>query len=358
MFQEDERIAGAEIRDLGPGQGSHCGESSQREEEGHGRASLGAGHRVVVEGLGTCQDSHLTGKPRAGQGPPLRVAQGGPMGYGRGPPNHAHGRRIVKFDCTTLLITGPRCMLLRLQEWTQTFHRGYGGWWSHRETDRHRRGRKKRERWEGRGEERRERECVHLLDKSCFRDGVVAVGVELPKNVRESLQHEGCVFHFHLPPEVRVLASALQGLVDKHSSNQVEERQRSEDNVDHQEGTVHRPNAVQDHQHVVPVNAAEDHHEQRKHGHGERPKEATHILDVRICVGRVQQVLCGTVHEGQRKEKYGHGEDQDGPQKHDTGTGDRGRHRVELRDAGREAQETKEAKGPKNLHDAEHAEGP
>mmetsp|Transcript_28478 Transcript_28478/g.75182 ORF Transcript_28478/g.75182 Transcript_28478/m.75182 type:complete len:341 (-) Transcript_28478:773-1795(-) len=197
---------------------------------------------------------------------------------------------------------------------------------------------------------------LHLLDKSGFRDGVVAVGVELPKNVRESLQHEGCVFDFHLPPEVRVLASAFQGLVDKHSGDQVEERQGSEDNVDHQEGTVHCSDAVQDHQHVVPVNAAEDHHEQRKHGHGERPKEATHVLDIRICVGRIRQVLCGTVHEGQRKEEHGHGEDQDGPQKHHTGTGDRGRHRVELRDAGREAQETEEAKGPENLHDAEHAE--
>ena len=36
----------------------------------------GAGHRVVVEGLCTCQDSHLTGKPGAGQGSPLRVAKG------------------------------------------------------------------------------------------------------------------------------------------------------------------------------------------------------------------------------------------------------------------------------------------
>ena len=38
------------------------------------RQTLGAGHRVVVEGLSTCQDSHLTGKPGAGQGSPLRVA--------------------------------------------------------------------------------------------------------------------------------------------------------------------------------------------------------------------------------------------------------------------------------------------
>ena len=28
----------------------------------------GAGHRVVVEGLSTCQGSHLTEKPGAGQG--------------------------------------------------------------------------------------------------------------------------------------------------------------------------------------------------------------------------------------------------------------------------------------------------
>ena len=31
---------------------------------------------VVVEGPSTCQDSHLTGKTRASQGSPLRVAQG------------------------------------------------------------------------------------------------------------------------------------------------------------------------------------------------------------------------------------------------------------------------------------------
>ena len=42
-------------------------------------------HFVVVEGLCTCQVSHLTQKPRAGQGSPLRVAPGGPMGYERGP---------------------------------------------------------------------------------------------------------------------------------------------------------------------------------------------------------------------------------------------------------------------------------
>ena len=33
-----------------------------------------AGHRFVVEGLSTRQDSHLTEKPGAGQGSPLRVA--------------------------------------------------------------------------------------------------------------------------------------------------------------------------------------------------------------------------------------------------------------------------------------------
>ena len=47
--------------------------------------SPGAGHLVVVEGLRTCQHSHLTGKPGAVQGSPLRVAQGGPIGYGRRP---------------------------------------------------------------------------------------------------------------------------------------------------------------------------------------------------------------------------------------------------------------------------------
>ena len=41
-------------------------------------ASPGAGHFVVVGELTTCQDAHLTGKPRAGQGSLLRVAQGVP----------------------------------------------------------------------------------------------------------------------------------------------------------------------------------------------------------------------------------------------------------------------------------------
>ena len=83
---------------------------------------------VVVEGLSTCQDSHLMGKPRAGQGSPLRVAQGGPFGYGReAPPNRAHGRRIIESDCTTLLITGPRCK--RLREWTQPLHCVLRNWW-------------------------------------------------------------------------------------------------------------------------------------------------------------------------------------------------------------------------------------
>ena len=57
---------------------------------------------LVVEGLGTCQDSHLTGKAGAGQGSPLRVAQG-PIGYGRGPPTRAHERRVSDFDCTITL---------------------------------------------------------------------------------------------------------------------------------------------------------------------------------------------------------------------------------------------------------------
>ena len=42
----------------------------------HTTTPPGASHRVVVEGLSTCQDSHLTGKPRAGQGSPLRVTPG------------------------------------------------------------------------------------------------------------------------------------------------------------------------------------------------------------------------------------------------------------------------------------------
>ena len=31
---------------------------------------------------------------------------GGPIGYGRGPPNRAHGRRIIESNCTTLIIRG------------------------------------------------------------------------------------------------------------------------------------------------------------------------------------------------------------------------------------------------------------
>ena len=45
----------------------------------------GAGHLAVVDGLSTCQGSHLTEKPRASQGSPLRVVQGVPWGMGRDP---------------------------------------------------------------------------------------------------------------------------------------------------------------------------------------------------------------------------------------------------------------------------------
>ena len=67
--------------------------------------------------------------------PRVTVAGGpGPIGYGRGLPNRAHGRRIIESDCTTLVITGPRCKLLRLQEWTQPFQRLYGVGSHHRTT--------------------------------------------------------------------------------------------------------------------------------------------------------------------------------------------------------------------------------
>ena len=57
----------------------------KRQETHTDPTSPGAGHLVVVEGLSTCQDSDLTGKPRAGQGSPLRVAQGVPQGMGGDP---------------------------------------------------------------------------------------------------------------------------------------------------------------------------------------------------------------------------------------------------------------------------------
>ena len=71
----------------------------QGESEDDTGAPPGTGHRVVVEGLSTCQDSHLTGKPGASQGSPLRVAPGGPKGYGRGTLNPCtrtsyHGVRL------------------------------------------------------------------------------------------------------------------------------------------------------------------------------------------------------------------------------------------------------------------------
>ena len=61
---------------------------------------------VVVERPSTCQDSHLTGKPGASHGSLLRVAQWVPLGMG-GTPNRAHGRRIIEFDCTTVVPCPP-----------------------------------------------------------------------------------------------------------------------------------------------------------------------------------------------------------------------------------------------------------
>ena len=66
--------------------------------------SSGAGHLVVVEGLSTCQDSHLTGKPRAGQGSLLRVAQGVPQGMGEDP-------RTVHTDAESLCPFARSCTL-------------------------------------------------------------------------------------------------------------------------------------------------------------------------------------------------------------------------------------------------------
>ena len=93
--------------------------------------SLRAGHFVVVEGA-----LYLLGFAEAKGPPRVTVAGGprGPIGYGRGLPNRAYGRRIIESDCTTLLITGPRCKLLRLQEWTQPLHRDYGVGGHHKST--------------------------------------------------------------------------------------------------------------------------------------------------------------------------------------------------------------------------------
>ena len=41
---------------------------SRRNNNNNNNTPPGAGHRVVVEGLSTRQDSHLTGKPGAGEG--------------------------------------------------------------------------------------------------------------------------------------------------------------------------------------------------------------------------------------------------------------------------------------------------
>ena len=60
----------------------------------------------MVEGLGTCQDSHLTGKPRAGQGSPLRVAQGVPWGMGGDP-------RAVLTDAASSSLLARPCFLRR-----------------------------------------------------------------------------------------------------------------------------------------------------------------------------------------------------------------------------------------------------
>ena len=56
----------------------------------------------------TCQDSHLTGKPGASQGVTVAGGPGGPIGYGRRHPNRAHGRRIIEFRCTTVVLCPSR----------------------------------------------------------------------------------------------------------------------------------------------------------------------------------------------------------------------------------------------------------
>ena len=84
----------------------------------------GAGHRVVVEGLSTCQDSYLMGKPGAGQGLRCGWPQGVPQGM-EGTPTRAHGRRIMEFNCTISLprlLEGPRCMLLLVRERLHRVH--------------------------------------------------------------------------------------------------------------------------------------------------------------------------------------------------------------------------------------------
>ena len=95
-----------------------------------------AGDRPPCRGGGAQYLSGFAPDREAKSRPRVTVAggPGGPMGDGKGPPNRAHGRRIIEPDCTTLLITGPRCKLLRLQEWTQPFHRGHGVGGPHKTT--------------------------------------------------------------------------------------------------------------------------------------------------------------------------------------------------------------------------------
>ena len=86
---------------------------------------LGAGHRVVVDGLSNCEDSYLTGEARSRPG--VTVA-GGPRGSHRvweGTPTRAHGRRIMESNCTISLprlLEGPRCMLLLVRERLHRVH--------------------------------------------------------------------------------------------------------------------------------------------------------------------------------------------------------------------------------------------
>ena len=108
---------------------------------------------VVVERPSTRQDSHLTGKPGASQGSPLRVAPGVPLGMGgdsepcteRLVNSHlsradTYVSNAVSLPCAACSYGGPRCKLLRLQEWTQPhfivpfFHRVHGVGGPHKTT--------------------------------------------------------------------------------------------------------------------------------------------------------------------------------------------------------------------------------
>ena len=96
---------------------------------------------VVVERPKTCQDSHLTGKPGASQGSPLRVAQGVPLGMG-GDPRTVHTDAVSSSSIARPLYL----VLLRGRDESPVFgsghspttlclssavsHRVFWSWWS------------------------------------------------------------------------------------------------------------------------------------------------------------------------------------------------------------------------------------